>query len=167
MGFSHASWERCVQVIACIIEVTALLVKGRRSTDLPSLGPSLSFFNRANARMARCGAGGVCPRASKRGPRRSRGETPLDGVAKAPGLVPKYMVTVGTRWYLLGLTAAPPYQRVPIGTSTIRIRIPLGAPKPQFRGCVWPHLGPCAQRTAGCTGVDPLREVTFCVHNML
>jgi hypothetical protein len=35
-----------------------------------------------------------------------------------PDLVPKYMVTVGTRWYLLGLTAAPPYQRVPIVTNS-------------------------------------------------
>ena len=30
-----------------------------------------------------------------------------------PDLVPKYLVTVGTRWYLLGLAAAPLYQRVP------------------------------------------------------
>jgi len=35
-----------------------------------------------------------------------------------PDLVPKYMVTVGTRWYLLGLAAAPPYQRVPIVTNS-------------------------------------------------
>jgi len=32
---------------------------------------------------------------------------PLDLV---PDLVPKYLVTVGTRWYLLGLAAAPLYQ---------------------------------------------------------
>jgi hypothetical protein len=30
-----------------------------------------------------------------------------------PDLVPVYMVTVGTRWYLLGLTAAQQYQRAP------------------------------------------------------
>ena len=30
-----------------------------------------------------------------------------------PDLVPKYLVTVGTRWYLLGLAAALEYQRVP------------------------------------------------------
>jgi len=35
-----------------------------------------------------------------------------------PDLVPKYMVTVGTRWYLLGLTAAPLYQRVPTVTNS-------------------------------------------------
>ncbi|MDZ4178701.1 MAG: hypothetical protein U1E29_05660, partial [Coriobacteriia bacterium] len=34
-------------------------------------------------------------------------------LVSAPDLVPKYMVTVGTRWYLLGLAAAPLYQRVP------------------------------------------------------
>jgi hypothetical protein len=31
----------------------------------------------------------------------------------SPDLSPKYLVTVGTRWYLLGLTAALEYQRVP------------------------------------------------------
>jgi len=31
----------------------------------------------------------------------------------SPDLSPKYMVTVGTRWYLLGLAAAPLDQRVP------------------------------------------------------
>ena len=31
----------------------------------------------------------------------------------APDLLPKYLVLVGTRWYLLGLAAAPLYQRVP------------------------------------------------------
>jgi hypothetical protein len=31
----------------------------------------------------------------------------------SPDLSPKYMVLVGTRWYLLGLAAAPLYQRVP------------------------------------------------------
>jgi len=35
-----------------------------------------------------------------------------------PDLVPKYMVTVGTRWDLLGLAAAPLYQRVPIVTNS-------------------------------------------------
>ena len=30
-----------------------------------------------------------------------------------PDLLPKYMVLVGTRWYLLGLAAALEYQRVP------------------------------------------------------
>jgi|GEM_PF-6385410 len=45
----------------------------------------------------------------------------------APDLVPdlslKYMVLVGTRWYLLGRTAALPYQRVPIVTSTESPRV--------------------------------------------
>src|SRR5665648_744843 len=35
-----------------------------------------------------------------------------------PDLVPKYLVTVGTRWYLLGVTAAPLYQRVPTSTNS-------------------------------------------------
>jgi hypothetical protein len=35
-----------------------------------------------------------------------------------PDLVPKYMVTVGTRWYLLGLAAAPLYQRVPTSPNS-------------------------------------------------
>ena len=33
-----------------------------------------------------------------------------------PDLVPKYMVTIGTLWDLLGLAAAPLYYRVPIVT---------------------------------------------------
>ena len=36
----------------------------------------------------------------------------------SPDLSPKYMVTVGTRWYLLGLTAAPLYQRVPMSPNS-------------------------------------------------
>ena len=35
-----------------------------------------------------------------------------------PDLVPKYMVTIGTRWYLLGLAAALLYHRVPIVTNS-------------------------------------------------
>jgi hypothetical protein len=35
-----------------------------------------------------------------------------------PDLVPKYMVTVDTRWYLLGLAAAPLYQRVPTSPNS-------------------------------------------------
>ena len=35
-----------------------------------------------------------------------------------PDLVPKYVVTVGTRWYLLGLAAAPLYQRVPTSPNS-------------------------------------------------
>ena len=35
-----------------------------------------------------------------------------------PDLVPKYMVTVGTRWYPLGLAAAPLYQRVPTSPNS-------------------------------------------------
>ena len=35
-----------------------------------------------------------------------------------PDLVPKYLVTVGTRWYLLGLAAAPLYQRVPTSPNS-------------------------------------------------
>jgi hypothetical protein len=35
-----------------------------------------------------------------------------------PDLSPKYMGTVGTRWYLLGLAAAPLYQRVPTVTNS-------------------------------------------------
>ena len=34
-----------------------------------------------------------------------------------PDLVPVYMVTVGTRWYILGRTAAQPYQLVPTSTN--------------------------------------------------
>jgi len=44
--------------------------------------------------------------------------TPADGIDVSPDLSPKYMVLVGTRWYLLGRTAAPPYQRVPIVTNS-------------------------------------------------
>ena len=35
-----------------------------------------------------------------------------------PDLVPKYMVTVSTRWDLLGLAAAPLYQRVPTSPNS-------------------------------------------------
>lgn len=35
-----------------------------------------------------------------------------------PDLVPKYLVTVGTRWYLLGLAVAPLYQRVPTSPNS-------------------------------------------------
>jgi len=35
----------------------------------------------------------------------------------SPDLSPKYLVTVGTRWYLLGLTAALEYQQVPSNTN--------------------------------------------------
>jgi len=35
-----------------------------------------------------------------------------------PDLVPKYMVTVGTRWDLLGLAAAPLCQRVPTSPNS-------------------------------------------------
>jgi len=46
---------------------------------------------------------------------RGRARGPPDLV---PDLVPKYMVTVGTRWDLLGLTAALPYQRVPTSPNS-------------------------------------------------
>jgi len=57
-----------------------------------------------------------------------------------PDLVPKYMVTVGTRWDLLGLTAAPLYQRVPIVTNSHKHNQDSnslgGTIKPQVRGGV-------------------------------
>ena len=54
-----------------------------------------------------------------------RAEPPRLSFQRAPGtpdlvpdLVPKYMVTIGTRWYLLGLAAAPLYQRVPTSPNS-------------------------------------------------
>ena len=53
----------------------------------------------------------------------------LSALDLSPDLSPKYMVTVGTRWDLLGRTgwsATNESQQSPIVTSTIRIRIPFG-----------------------------------------
>jgi len=59
-----------------------------------------------------------------------------------PDLVPKYMVTIGTRWYLLGLAAAPPYQRVPIVTNSHKHNQDSnslgGTIEPQVRGLRFP-----------------------------
>jgi len=56
----------------------------------------------------------------------------------SPDLSPKYLVTVGTRWYLLGLTAALEYQRVPSSPNShkhYRDSNSLGGTiKPQVRG---------------------------------
>ena len=61
-----------------------------------------------------------------------------------PDLLPKYMVTVGTRWYLLGLAAAPLYQRVPIVTNSHKHNQDSnslgGTIKPQVRGRVLPDF---------------------------
>ena len=59
-----------------------------------------------------------------------------------PDLVPKYMVTVGTRWYLLGLTAAPLYQRVPTSPNSHKhfqdSNSLGGTTKPQVTGLKFP-----------------------------
>jgi hypothetical protein len=70
---------------------------------LSKIGASDELMGRAG----RCGAGGKSADVVRSG-----------AVDLVPDLVPKYMVTVGTRWYLLGLAAAPPYQRVPIVTNS-------------------------------------------------
>ena len=55
-----------------------------------------------------------------------------------PDLLPKYLVIVGTRWYLLGLAAALEYQRVPASPNShkhFRDSNSLGGTiRPQARG---------------------------------
>jgi len=59
-----------------------------------------------------------------------------------PDLLPKYLVLVGTRWYLLGLTAAPLYQRVPTRPNSHKHNQDSnslgGTIKPQVRGLKFP-----------------------------
>ena len=40
-----------------------------------------------------------------------------------PDLLPKYMVIVGARWYLLGLAAALEYQRVPTSPNSHKVNV--------------------------------------------
>ena len=60
----------------------------------------------------------------------------------SPDLSPKYMVTVGTRWYLLGLAAAPLYQRVPTSPNSHKhfqdSNSLGGTTKPQVTGLKFP-----------------------------
>ena len=56
----------------------------------------------------------LSPEPSQKGPNSHR-----DRLSElSPDLSPKYLVTVGTRWYLLGLAAAPLYQRVPTSPNS-------------------------------------------------
>ena len=70
------------------------------------------------------------------------------------------MVTVGTRWYLLGLTAAPPYQRVPTSPNQHKhnqVSNSLGGTtKPQVRGLFRPIWCPNLVPESRCP--KPLRE---------
>jgi transposase InsO family protein len=69
------------------------------------------------------------------------GSTPSDLL---PDLLPKYLVTVGTRWYLLGLAAALLYQRVPTGPNSHKHNQDSnslgGTIKPQGKGLSSSHL---------------------------
>jgi len=79
-------------------------------------------------------------------PRVWRGQGSWDCLAHlVPDLVPVYMVTVGTRWYLLGRTAAQPYQLVPTSTNEHKHYYDSnslgGTIKPQVRGLFWSISG--------------------------
>ena len=67
---------------------------------------------------------------------------PLSVPKLLPDLLPKYLVTVGTRWYLLGLAAAPLYQRVPTSPNSHKhfqdSNSLGGTTKPQVRGLTSP-----------------------------
>jgi hypothetical protein len=87
-----------------------------------------------------------------------------------PDLVPKYLVTVGTRWYLLGLAVAPLYQRVPTSPNshkhfqdsnslggTIRPQVrglssPISSVKSGYK-CLWAEGG-CEVKAQLRGGVD-------------
>ena len=91
----------------------------------------------------------------------------FDALDLVPDLVPKYMVTVGTRWYLLGLAAALPYQRVPTSPNSHKHNQDSnslgGTIKPQVRSLSGPisrvksgHK--CLAAQSGCGVKAQLRE---------